>query len=414
MEKDRVILHVDMNNFYASVECLYDPALKYVPMAVGGDPESRHGIVLAKNMLAKRTGVKTAEALWEAKRKCPGLVIVKPHGERYLKYSQAAVNIYMQYTDQVESFGPDECWLDVTGSTKLFGSGRNIAEEIRQRIKEELGLTVSVGVSFNKIFAKLGSDYKKPDAVTEFTRGNYRELIWPLDCGELLYAGPSTQRTLRKFGYNSIGDIALAGREQMKRILGKSGETLWAFAMGLDSSPVSDKEEHREIKSIGNSTTTPKDLVTDKEIKVTLYVLAESVARRLRDKGLMATGLQISERSSELEVRQHQCVLDFPVSDSDSIFKKAFELFMEHRPNKALRSIGIRAIKLTPEEGWQFSLYKDEMQSRRRSMLEHTVDSIRDRYGRNSLVRASAFSDRQLSAVDPRREHVIHPVGFFK
>ena len=202
---DRVILHIDMNNFYASVETLYDPSLKDIPMAVGGDKERRHGIVLAKNMLAKAKGVKTAEALWEAERKCPGIKFVPPHFERYAKYSRLAKEIYMQYTDMVESFGLDECWLDVTGSRRLFGSGREIAEEIRARVKDELGLTVSIGVSFNKIFAKLGSDYKKPDAVTEFTRENFKELVWPLPAADLLFVGKSTQEALRKYGIYTIG-----------------------------------------------------------------------------------------------------------------------------------------------------------------------------------------------------------------
>lgn len=215
---DRVILHIDMNNFYASVETLYDPSLKDIPMAVGGDKERRHGIVLAKNMLAKAKGVKTAEALWEAERKCPGIKFVPPHFERYAKYSRLAKEIYMQYTDMVESFGLDECWLDVTGSRRLFGSGREIAEEIRARVKDELGLTVSIGVSFNKIFAKLGSDYKKPDAVTEFTRENFKELVWPLPAADLLFVGKSMQEALRKYGIYTIGDAAKADRKLLKAI----------------------------------------------------------------------------------------------------------------------------------------------------------------------------------------------------
>ena len=251
---DRVILHIDMNNFYASVETLYDPSLKDIPMAVGGDKERRHGIVLAKNMLAKAKGVKTAEALWEAERKCPGIKFVPPHFERYAKYSRLAKEIYMQYTDMVESFGLDECWLDVTGSRRLFGSGREIAEEIRARVKDELGLTVSIGVSFNKIFAKLGSDYKKPDAVTAFTRENFKELVWPLPAADLLFVGKSTQEALRKYGIYTIGDAAKADRKLLKRLFGKAGEQLSMYANGEDRSPVRRVNEHEEIKSIGNST----------------------------------------------------------------------------------------------------------------------------------------------------------------
>ena len=238
---DRVILHIDMNNFYASVETLYDPALRDVPMAVGGDKERRHGIVLAKNMLAKAKGVKTAEALWEAERKCPGIRFVPPHFDRYAKYSRLAKAIYAQYTDMVESFGLDECWLDVTGSTRLFGSGREIAEEIRLRVREELGLTVSIGVSFNKIFAKLGSDYKKPDAVTEFTRENFHALVWPLDAAQLLFVGRSTQAALLKYGMRTIGDVARADRGLLRKLFGKNGEQLSLYANGEDTAPVAGK-----------------------------------------------------------------------------------------------------------------------------------------------------------------------------
>lgn len=227
---DRVILHVDMNNFYASVETLYDPSLKDIPMAVGGDKESRHGIVLAKNMLAKKAGVQTGEALWQAKQKCPNLEFVSAHYDRYKKYSSLARRIYMQYTDQVESFGMDECWLDVTGSRMVFGSGKEIAEEIRARIKDELGLTVSIGVSWNKIFAKLGSDYKKPDAVTEFTRENYREKVWKLPVEDLLMVGKATERKLKKYGINTIGALAEANPEFLGKIFGKNGYMLSAFA----------------------------------------------------------------------------------------------------------------------------------------------------------------------------------------
>lgn len=317
---DRVILHIDMNNFYASVETLYDPSLKDIPMAVGGDKERRHGIVLAKNMLAKAKGVKTAEALWEAERKCPGIKFVPPHFERYAKYSRLAKEIYMQYTDMVESFGLDECWLDVTGSRRLFGSGREIAEEIRARVKDELGLTVSIGVSFNKIFAKLGSDYKKPDAVTEFTRENFKELVWPLPAADLLFVGKSTQEALRKYGIYTIGDAAKADRKLLKRLFGKAGEQLSMYANGEDRSPVRRVNEHEEVKSIGNSTTAVHDLKDDGEIRAELYMLSESVAQRLREKGLCGYNVQLSVRKYNLETYQRQKMLETAVADSKSIF----------------------------------------------------------------------------------------------
>ena len=242
------ILHVDMNNFYASVETLYAPQYRDVPMAVAGDKESRHGIILAKNMLAKAKGVQTAEPIWQAMRKCPGLQLVPPHHERYAYFSQLAKKIYQDYTDRVEAFSLDECWLDVYGSGLLFGDGRRIAETIRQRVKAELGLTVSIGVSFNKIFAKLGSDYKKPDAVTEFGRREMEEIIWNMPCSDLLLVGPSTEKTLRRYGLHTIGDIARMEPGVMRSLLGRMGETLWVYANGLDDSPVQRVDAQEEPK----------------------------------------------------------------------------------------------------------------------------------------------------------------------
>lgn len=409
---DRVILHVDMNNFYASVETLYDPSLKDIPMAVGGDKESRHGIVLAKNMLAKKAGVQTGEALWQAKQKCPNLEFVSAHYDRYKKYSSLARRIYMQYTDQVESFGMDECWLDVTGSRMIFGSGKEIAEEIRERIKDELGLTVSVGVSWNKIFAKLGSDYKKPDAVTEFTRENYREKVWQLPVEDLLMVGKATERKLKKYGINTIGALAEAKPEFLGKIFGKNGYMLSAFARGNDISPVITTDCKREIKSIGNTATTPVDMTCDEDVRIMLYVLSESVAERLRENGLAATGVQISMRTSDLYSFGHQCVTDFPVADSESIFNYAFRLYKECGDVGALRNIGVRAIKLCEDIGSQCSLYPEERTSRRWARLEKTVEMLRDTYGRDSLVRGVFMSNRALSSINPREDHTVHPVGF--
>lgn len=236
---NRGILHIDMNNFYASVECLYRPELKNVPMAVAGDPTKRHGIILAKNQLAKIKGVQTAQAIWQAQRLCKDLVLVPPHYDRYKKFSALAMKIYSEYSDQVESFGLDECWIDVTGSERLFGSPMQIAMQIKERIKDELGLTVSIGVSFNKVFAKLGSDYKKPDAITEIRADNFKEIVWNLPANELLYVGRSTKNTLDKFGIRTIGEIAMADKEVLGKNMGKNGYQLWDYANGLDTSKVS-------------------------------------------------------------------------------------------------------------------------------------------------------------------------------
>lgn len=408
---DRVILHIDMNNFYASVETLYDPSLRDIPMAVGGDKERRHGIVLAKNMLAKAKGVKTAEALWEAERKCPGIRFVPPHFDRYAKYSRLAKEIYMQYTDMVESFGLDECWLDVTGSTRLFGSGREIAEEIRERVKAELGLTVSVGVSFNKIFAKLGSDYKKPDAVTEFTRENYRELVWPLDAAELLFVGKSTQAALRKYGLYTIGDVARADRKLLKRLLGKCGEQLSLYANGEDRSPVMRVSEHSEVKSIGNSTTAIHDLRDDGEIRAELYMLSESVARRLREKGFCGYNVQLSVRKYNLETYQRQKTLDVAAADSESIFQAAYGLFKAHHTGESIRSIGVRVSALAPIEMAQCSLFGDVQRAQRRQRLETAVDFLRCKYGDDVIDRGIKVMHSGLFETGDarRRSHVENP-----
>lgn len=231
---DRTILHCDMNNFYASVECLYNPALRGKPVAVGGDVEARHGIILAKNYEAKKYGVQTGEALWQAKQKCPGLTIVPPSFEKYLRFSRLAREIYGCYTDRIESFGLDECWLDLTGSERLFGGGKAVADKLRERIKFELGVTISVGVSHNKIFAKLGSDMKKPDATTVITRENYKDVVWPLPVSDLLFVGPATTRKLARYGIHTIGQLAQADG---RRMAGAAAGQKWPDALRLCKRP---------------------------------------------------------------------------------------------------------------------------------------------------------------------------------
>ncbi len=382
------ILHVDMNNFYASVETLYAPQYRDVPMAVAGDKESRHGIILAKNMLAKAKGVQTAEPIWQAMRKCPGLQLVPPHHERYAYFSQLAKKIYQDYTDRVEAFSLDECWLDVYGSGLLFGDGRRIAETIRQRVKAELGLTVSIGVSFNKIFAKLGSDYKKPDAVTEFGRREMEEIIWNMPCSDLLLVGPSTEKTLRRYGLHTIGDIARMEPGVMRSLLGRMGETLWGYANGLDDSPVQRVDAQEEPKSIGNSTTLPRDLTTDQEVRETLYSLAETVAARLRRHRMRAQEVQITVRSSDFQEIQRQKRLPGAARDSATLYQAAWELYKKENKSWAVRLLGLRAGRLIREDEEQVSFFEDGDSRKRRERLEDAVDRVRERYGSESLRRA--------------------------
>lgn len=411
----RVILHSDMNNFYASVECLYNPSLRDKPVAVGGDLEKRHGIVLAKNEIAKRYGVKTGEALWEARQKCPDIIFVQPHFERYLRFSKMAKEIYSEYTDQIEPFGLDESWLDVTESQNLFGSGKTIADEIRNRIKTELGITVSIGVSYNKIFAKLGSDMKKPDATTEIYPDNFCEKVWPLPVSELLYVGPSTLKKLRHYGIYTIGDLAKCDTKYLEYWFGKNGIMLWQFANGLDTSPVSNLCAKSLIKSVGNSTTTPKDLVCDDDVKITLYLLSESVAARLREYKLLCRTVQIYVRDSKLFSFERQTKLAKPVCVSNVIAETAFRLFKENvKAPYTIRSIGVRACDLLMDTNRQMSLLPESMRLQKQEDLETAVDSIRRRFGHFSIQRGLMLSDKMLSNLNPKDDHVIHPVAFMR
>ena len=295
-----MILHSDMNNFYASVEILYDPMLRDKPVAVAGDEEARHGIVLAKNDIAKRFGIRTGQVLWEARQQCPGLVCVPAHYERYLAFSAQARGIYTSYTDQVEPFGLDECWLDVTGSVGLFGEGPAIADDIRGRMKRELGLTVSIGVSFNKVFAKLGSDMKKPDATTVITPENYRDKAWRLPVSDLLYVGPATTRKLNQYGITTIGELAQANMDLLYWLLGKNGVMLHQFANGQDHSGVRRYYAVPLMKSVGNSTTAPRDLVSEDDVKITLMALCESVGARLREQNCLCSTVSVGIRDNRL------------------------------------------------------------------------------------------------------------------
>ena len=389
------ILHVDMNNFYASVETLYAPEYRDVPMAVAGDRESRHGIILAKNMLAKQQGVQTAEPIWQAKKKCPDLQLVPPHFERYSYFSRLAKKIYCDYTDLVESFSLDECWLDVYGSERLFGNGEEIAQQIRQRVKDELGLTVSIGVSFNKVFAKLGSDYKKPDAVTVFGRDKMESVIWNLPCDALLFVGPHTEKTLKKFGIRTIGDIARLELSAMRSMLGRTGETLWLYANGLDDSPVCPAGHREAPKSIGNSVTLPRDIVTEQEVRETFLLLAETVAARLRAEGVKAGEVQITVKNSEFEEFQRQCRIEPAACDSRSLYRAALSLYRRENKRWAVRLLGIRAGKLVPAEEAQISLFDDNEDRERLERLETTVDSVRERFGKESVSRAMTIHTKK-------------------
>ena len=401
---DRTILHSDLNSFYASVEIRNDPALAGRPVAVGGDEQARHGIVLAANPLAKRHGIRTAEALWSARRKCPELVIVRPHFDEYARFSQAVRQIYLDYTSQIEPMSLDEAFLDVTGSRDLFGDGETIAHTIRRRVKRELGLTVSVGVSFNKIFAKLGSDYKKPDAVTVFSRENYRALVWPQPAANLLYVGRATAKKLAGIGVHTIGDLAAADPAALHMLLGKMGPMLHAYANGWDRSPVAEYAAREEAKSIGNMVTAPRDICTPRDADLVLWPLCESVAHRLRRHGLCAGSLSLYIRDVELEVHTRQCQLAPPTWLARELMEHARALLARHYKWKLpIRTLGVSAGELIPADAVSLQLDLDGTAEKRDKLerIERAMDGLKDRYGAAAVRRGTELIDPDLSGFRP-------------
>ena len=327
---ERAILHSDLNSFYASVEMMLDPSLRGKAVAVCGSTEERHGIVLAKSELAKKSGVKTGMVNWEARQLCRDLIVVPPQYDQYLKYSKLTQAIYQRYTDLVEPFGMDECWLDVTGSQGIFGSPMEIAENIRCTVREELGLTVSIGVSFNKIYAKLGSDMKKPDAITEIRRDTYKEQVWPLNVDEMIYCGRATTAKLAKYGIHTIGQLAAADPKFLKHLLGVNGLALWSYANGTDQSRVMHKDFVSPVKSIGHGITCVADLENEGEVKKVIYELSQDISHRLRIHELAARTVQVYIRGNDLYGSQFQCKLPFKTQLSSEIAAAAFRVFCEH------------------------------------------------------------------------------------
>ena len=408
--KDRCILHIDMNNFFATVECRGRDDLVGKPVAVGGDAEARHGIILAKNYEAKSYGIRTGESILEAKKKCPKLVILPAHYDEYIKVSRAARAIYSDYTNLIESFGIDECWIDVTDSEYLFGGGEKIADEIRGRIKRELGVTVSVGVSFNKVFAKLGSDMKKPDATTVISRENFKNTVWVLPAEDLLFVGRATKRRINTLGIYTIGDLATADSELLLRFMGKNGIMLQNFALGRDNAPVLRNEAAYPVKSVGNSTTAPRDIKTEREAEIVFAVLCESVAVRLRAEGKKCTTVRISVRSSDLSWFSKQCRVEATFSERE-IYRAAVGLYRESFKGGAVRSLGVCGADLCPERDEQISIFEGETVGRARlEVLERTADTIRSRFGKYAIRRGLMLEDKTLSGFCPYDEHTVHPI----
>lgn len=408
MASERTILHSDMNSFYASVEMMLNPSLKGKAVAVCGATEERHGIVLAKSELAKKAGVKTGMVNWEAKQRCPNLILVPPQYDQYLKYSKLAHSIYYRYTDLVEPFGMDECWLDVSGSG-LYGTGMQIAEKIRRACREELGLTVSMGVSFNKIFAKLGSDLKKPDAVTEITRENFQEKVWPLAVSELIYVGRSTEAKLARYGVHTVGDLAAIPPDTLKHWVEVNGIKLWRYANGTDTSRVMHKDFVSPIKSIGHGITCTADLENEEEVFRVMLELSQDVGHRLRVHELSAQGVQVFVRGHDLLGSQFQCKLPLRTQLPSEIATAGFRLFQDrYRWETKVRAVCIRAIDLAPKaETEQLSIFADTAKRDRRISLEDTVEELRHRFGKRSITYGTLLHD--LKMPDDGRDIVRMP-----
>ena len=393
---DRVILHCDMNGFYASVELLDYPQLKDKPMAVCGNPNDRHGIILAKNEIAKKYGVVTAETLWQARKKCPGLQVVPPHHHKYRHYSKLINQIYLRYTDMVEPFSVDESWLDVTGSTKLFGTGSQIADEIRQTVKKELGLTLSAGVSFNKIFAKMGSDYKKPDATTVITRENFKLLLWPMNVRSMFFVGKATAGKLHDYGIKTIGELANSDRNMIKKMLGKQGGLIHDYANGLDTTPVLRYDHLEKIKSVGNGTTFRRNLQGFDDIKIGVIGLADTVASRLRKHKLKAFGVKVDIKDPALKVISRQQQLDNPTNLTEVITETALSIIRKSWSMRdPIRMLTITAINLCDEnQAQQLSLFSDENISiEKGEKVERAMDSIRQKFGSGAISFGSVLNN---------------------
>ena len=421
---DRDVLHSDINCCYAQIECQARPELRGKPVVVGGDEEARHGIVLAKNLIAKRAGVKTAMALWEARKACPGLVVVPPDYRLYMDVSRRAREIYSDYTDRVEPFGPDEAWLDVTGTRRCLGlSPAEIAREVSERMVAELGISVSVGVSWNKIFAKFGSDYKKPDAVTVITRENYRKVVWQAPVRDLLYVGPATERKLHSSGIDTIGQLACASDELLRNRLGKMGFVLRGFARGQDATEVKPYDRDaadvmREIKSYGNGLTAPRDICDPQSAKAYVWMLAESVAQRMREGRARARTVSVGARAADdLCTRSRQCKLPVATDVTLEVARAAWGLLRELEPLDAshpLRGIHVRASDLEPADAdLQASLFDPLPRRTEMRELDASVDDLRRRYGNKCVVWGAQLVDEGAASVDAKADNTVHPVSFF-
>ena len=411
---ERIIIHSDMNSCYASIECSLNPELKGKPVAVGGSVEDRHGIILAKTAEAKKFGVTTGEAIWQAQRKCPDLIVVPPHFDIYAEYSALARDIYRRYTDEIEPMGLDEAWCDITGSILLFGSAENITDGIRKAFKDELGITVSIGVSFNKIFAKLGSDLAGTDEVVTITKENYKDVVWPLDVGAIMGVGRKTAEKLRSYGISTVGDLAVRDIKDLHFLLGVVGDDLWRYANGYDDSRVMKDGYMRDVKSIGHGVTCREDLINDEEVWLGFLKLCQDISRRLRKEKLAARGVQIAVRDSFLMTKQFQCETAYPTQSATEIAKTAFKLFKDnYQWRNNVRALSVRAINLCDEDApVQLDLSGEYKQHDRQKSIDDATFMLREKFGSDAVFNCSVMMEKKMPDMQGKKSPL--PIRMFK
>ncbi|MCL2662550.1 MAG: DNA polymerase IV [Oscillospiraceae bacterium] len=402
---DRQIVLSDLNACYASIEIARDPNLRGKPVAVCGSVEERHGIILAKSDLAKQAGIKTGMVRWQAMLLCPNLITVPPNIELYRRVTNRVREIYSDYSNLRDDFSIDESWIDLTGTCRI-GKEVRLVHEIRERLKAETGLTASMGLSWNRIFAKIGSDIAGPDAVAEITRDNMKDVVWPLPADVMMGVGRATKRKLNDMGIETIGELAAANPDFLKRRFGKNGTVLYAFANGIDTTPIRAEGTGPPVKSIGNSTTTSRDMVNDEDVRIVLMTLAESVGMRLREERFKGYVVEFALRTTDLRWLIHQRKIKRPTNTTWDILEVGFQLYKEVR-TLPLRSIGIRVSTLvSADEPEQMNLFENEIKNDNQRAIDRAVDTIREAYGFHSIQRGLTRLDEKLGTLNAREENV--------
>ena len=392
---ERIIFHVDANSAFLSWSAAYrklvlheDVDLREVPSVVAGDKESRHSIILAKSTPAKKYGIQTGEPLFQALEKCPDLKVIPPDYSLYVQASRSFVKMLMEFSPIVEQYSIDEAWVDMTGTERLWGSPRLAAEQMRRRIHEELGFTVNIGISSNKLLAKMAGDFEKPNKVHTLFPEEMEEKFWPLPVRDLFLVGAATERKLKLMGIYTIGDLANADIRILKKRLGKHGETIWHFANGRNADAVT--PEPAENKGYGNSTTTARDVTSREEAAQVFLSLCETVAMRMRRDGKCGSCVSIHLRTNEFQHCSHQTVLNGATNMTTEIFEAACRLFQEAWDGVTpLRQLGVQVTRLSREPYQQYDLFSgmSPRQFEKKLKLDETVDALRDKFGEDILRR---------------------------